>query len=153
MLPVFQKRSKKQKTYIPCLPRRRHMKKREKPKFRPIAKTRAKSGKASGNPKVQPRVKITARSGMKKTARSMRPRTPSKPARKSDARSKKRASVSVKTRRTSSKTGSLFMEPLEQVTVMCSTCNRKFSIVKIPNLKTEGMICQRCSVGEIQFPD
>tara|TARA_Y100000310_G_C20703867_1_gene832775 strand:+ start:3964 stop:4107 length:144 start_codon:yes stop_codon:yes gene_type:complete len=47
----------------------------------------------------------------------------------------------------------MMFDPLEQVTVACSNCKREFNIVKLHGLSTEGMICQRCSVGEIQFPE
>ena len=156
------KTGKKQKTYISSLPRRRHMKKRSKPNSGNSGKTRTKprriSGKlnsrtTAGKSKSRSMAKRTMRSGVKKAVRSTHLRKPSRTSRKPGILSKKKASVSERTRSQPSKGGSMFMEPLEQVTVTCSSCNRKFSIVKIQNLKTEGMICQRCSVGEIQFPD
>lgn len=47
----------------------------------------------------------------------------------------------------------MMFEPLEQVSVACSNCGRQFNIVKLHGLSMEGMICQRCSIGEVQFPE
>ena len=68
------------------------------------------------------------------------------------AKPSKKKSRSTRTRVVKS-TGSLYVEPMEQVTVACSNCGRTFNIVKLPGLTTEGLICQRCEVGEIQFPE
>ncbi|MBI2664104.1 hypothetical protein HYX10_02040 [Candidatus Woesearchaeota archaeon] len=51
------------------------------------------------------------------------------------------------------KRSTMMFDPLEQVTVKCENCGRSFNIVKLHGLSTEGMICQRCSVGEIEFPE
>ncbi len=48
---------------------------------------------------------------------------------------------------------SMMFEPLEQVTVSCSNCGRQFNIVKLHGLSMEGMICQRCAIGEVEFPE
>ncbi len=48
---------------------------------------------------------------------------------------------------------SMMFEPLEQVTVACVNCGRQFNIVKLHGLSTEGMICQRCNIGEVEFPE
>ena len=132
-------------------------------------KTRAKVRKGSGRPKsrkvskksgARSRIKTPVRSGTKRVSRSrmqkpVRSGRSRKHARLSPkpTRAKKRVLFPEKARRPSSRPESMLMDPLEQVKVKCSNCNRQFSIVKIPNLKIEGMICQRCSVGEIQFPD
>lgn len=133
-------------------------------------RTRAKARKGSGKPKsrkvskksgARSRIKKPVRSGtkrvsrsrMQKPVRSGRSRKHARLSRKPNARAKRRVLFPEKARRPSSRPESMLMDPLEQVKVKCSNCNRQFSIVKIPNLKIEGMICQRCSVGEIQFPD
>ncbi len=48
---------------------------------------------------------------------------------------------------------SLVSEPLEQVTVTCANCGRHFTVVKLPGLSMDGMICQRCELGEIESPE
>ena len=48
---------------------------------------------------------------------------------------------------------SFMVESMVQVSVKCVNCGREFSIVKLKGLSTEGMICQRCQVGEMQMPE
>ena len=48
---------------------------------------------------------------------------------------------------------SMVSEPLEQVSITCANCGRQFTVVKLPGLSLEGMICQRCELGEIESPE
>ena len=45
------------------------------------------------------------------------------------------------------------VEPMVQVNVECPNCGRGFEILKIKGIDTEGIICQRCEVGEVQLPE
>ena len=81
-----------------------------------------------------------------------RPRLVRKPPRRV-SKHKRSKGVSSKSRSSRVKPSSTMFEPLEQVSVTCSNCGRQFNIVKLHGLSTEGMICQRCNVGEIEFPE
>jgi regulator of protease activity HflC (stomatin/prohibitin superfamily) len=76
-----------------------------------------------------------------------------KKAKKVKAKSRKAKRVKKVARSPRVKPAQTMFEPLEQVTVNCSNCGRGFNIVKLHGLSTEGMICQRCAVGEIEFPE
>jgi DNA-directed RNA polymerase subunit RPC12/RpoP len=101
---------------------------------------------------------------VKKTARKTK-RKSLKLAKKSARRSKKiKRSVKINSKRSLKKSkqpkklsnkskGSMVFDPLDQVSVTCSNCGRKFDMVMLHGLSTEGMLCQRCSFGEIQFPE
>ncbi len=104
------------------------MKRRSKPK-RP-AKARAKK-------------RVVARHSQKKSAKQSR-----------KTRSAKRLShkKSSSSRRVP-KSESIRLEQLEQVTVTCPNCGREYSMVKISGISTEGMVCQRCQVGEQDLPE
>ena len=116
-----------------------------KPKKKSAAK-KSKVKRAKAKTKARPK-KAMARKGSKKTK--------ARKAVKRKARSKlKLKAEPTKTRSPRVKTSqSLMFDPLEQVTVKCSNCGREFNIVKLQGLSTEGMICQRCAVGEIEFPE
>jgi len=38
----------------------------------------------------------------------------------------------------------------EEVTFVCSGCGRQVKMIKLKGLGTEGLLCQRCSQGEIE---
>ena len=42
---------------------------------------------------------------------------------------------------------------LEQVSVTCSNCGKVFKVLKLKGLSMQGIICQRCSLGEMELPD
>ncbi len=97
-----------------------------------------------------------------KRSKASRPAKKSKPARKAvkraakpskkQARKPERKSKPRGPRITSKAKSRTVFQPMEQVTVSCVNCGREFTIVKIPGLSTEGMICSRCSFGEMQLP-
>ncbi len=41
----------------------------------------------------------------------------------------------------------------EEATITCPGCGRMTKVIKIAGINTEGMICQRCSKGEIEIED
>lgn len=42
---------------------------------------------------------------------------------------------------------------LEQVSVTCSNCGKAFKVIKLKGLSMQGVICQRCSLGEMELPE
>ncbi len=124
-------------------------------KRRSRAKKAAKKAKQARKPKVRSaRRKAPRRAAMhslKKNRFSGKPKSSSKKrVSRSSKPAKRRASSPSSDKKTPQ---SLMFEPLEQVTVACSNCGRQFNIVKLHGLSMEGMICQRCSIGEVEFPE
>lgn len=101
--------------------------------------------------------KHKAKAKGKKSRLVKKARMAGKPARraaKSGARPSRKAPKKARSRAPKVQPGSSFVsEPLEQVTVTCANCGRQFTVVKLPGLSMEGMICQRCELGEIEFPE
>lgn len=114
------------------------------------AKKAKKTARKAKRKSLKPRKSVRR---LKKVKRSIK---------RTSKRSVKRSKRSVKRSPKSSKqpkkairknTESMVFDPLDQVTVTCSNCGRKFDMVMLHGLTTEGMLCQRCSFGEIQFPE
>ena len=111
---------------------------------------RAKKSRAKKTAKkVRKKLKLKS----KKKATVKKPKVSKKSVSKRIKRTSKTKSRKKSSSKLSRPSQSMVFDPLEQVTVICSNCGRNFSIVKLRGLGTEGMICQRCTVGEIDFPE
>ena len=105
--------------------------------------------------KRKARVKRASAKSVKSSKRRARKVSGSKSKSKNAGRGLRKKKAKSKRVRVSSKSSSdsFMIEPMVQVSVKCVNCGREFSIVKLSGLSTEGMICQRCQVGEMQLPE
>jgi hypothetical protein len=148
-----------------------HMKRRAR--ARKAAARRPKRKPVKRSPRKAIRKAIKRAPKRNRPVRSLSRKKPAKSARRSAKRASRIGAKKVPARKKSKKQSShpssgrrfsgrsnaavkgehISFEPLEQVVVSCVNCSREFTIVKLRGLSTDGLVCQRCSMGEMQFPE
>ncbi len=123
------------------------MKKRGKARKRTVSK-KAKAKRRSGRSSSKVRLK-----GRRAAARKARRAVSGKSSKRAGRSRRVQKKVQHVRRLSRQKGEGITFQPLEQVSVACVNCGREFTVVKLRGISSEGMVCQRCSLGETQFPE